>query len=48
MARLGHALADHLYRSEPTVVAQCLGLILAGCLILAWAALRITPKKIGA
>lgn len=44
MARLGHSLADHLYRSEPGIVAQSLGLILAGALILAWAGLRILDK----
>lgn len=41
--------ADRLHcKDRDPVLAQCLGLILAGCLVLAWAALRITPKKIGA
>lgn len=45
---VGHALAEVIYESETRVVARCLGLILAGALILACVALRITPKKIGA
>ena len=40
MTTVGHALADHIYRTQPSVLARFLGLILSGCLILAWAAMR--------
>lgn len=47
MTTIGHAVADHIYRTQPSVLARCLGLILSGCLVLAWAGLRLT-RLIGA
>lgn len=41
------AVADHVYRTQPSVLARCLGLILSGCVILAWAGLKLT-RPIGA
>lgn len=40
-------LADLIYATPEAVVWQALGLVLSGGLILLWAALRLTPKKIG-
>lgn len=45
---IGHALAEVIYDSEASAVARCLGLILAGALILACVAFKLTPKRIGA
>ncbi len=41
------AVADHVYRTQPSVLARALGLILSGCLVLAWAGLKLT-RPIGA
>lgn len=47
MTTVGHAVADHIYRTQPSVLARALGLILSGCVILAWAGLKLT-RPIGA
>lgn len=42
-------MLDFLHcKDNDKILAQVLGLILSGVLILAWAALKITPRTIGA
>ena len=43
------AQTDALHsRDRDAALARALGLVLSGCLILAWAALKLAPKSIGA
>ena len=44
---LRHLDALHCKDSD-RVLAQALGLVLSGALILGWVALKLTPKRIGA
>ena len=44
---LRHVDALHCKDGDP-VLARALGLILSGCVILGWVALRLIPKQIGA
>ena len=49
MDRIASAVATWLYPPEhDALVARAIGLIFSGALILLYAALRLTPSKIGA
>ena len=49
MGRVLDAIATWLYPPEhDELAARAIGLIFSGALILLYAALRLTPKKIGA